>query len=152
MTEIRFYHLTRKPLEDVLPVMLERTVMRDGRRAVVRAGSSERVEYLNAHLWSYDDRGFLPHGSKADGHADRQPVWLTDSDENPNGAQVLFLAEGADAGAVDGYDLVCELFDGRDEEAVAAARERWRAYKAEGHALTYWQQTERGGWEKKADG
>lgn len=152
MSEIRFYHLTRKPLEDVLPVMLERTVVRDGRRAVVMAGSGERVEHLNAHLWTYDDRGFLPHGSRADGHAARQPVWLTDTDENPNGAQVLFLTEGAQSADVGSYDLVCELFDGRDDEAVAAARERWKAYKAAGHALTYWQQTERGGWEKKAEG
>lgn len=152
MTEIRFYHLTRKSLEEVLPVMLERTVVRDGRRAVVMAGSSERVENLNAHLWTYDDRVFLPHGSKADGHPGRQPVWLTDMDENPNGARVLFLADGATSGQVDEYDLVCELFDGRDEAAVSAARGRWKTYKDKGHALTYWQQTERGGWEQKAEG
>src|SRR3546814_7360678 len=97
------------------------------------AGWTERVEHLNAHLWSYDDRGFLPHGSKTDGHADRQPVWLTDSDENPNGAQVLFLTEGACSRKLEYFDLVCELFDGRDDEAVAAARGRWRAYKDQGH-------------------
>lgn len=152
MAEIRFYHLTRKSLEEVLPVMLERTVLRDGRRAVVMAGSPERVEDLNAHLWTYDDRVFLPHGSKADGFPARQPVWLTDRDENPNAAQVLFLADGTASGNVDGFDLVCELFDGRDDEAVAAARTRWKAYKGSGHALTYWQQTERGGWEQKAEG
>lgn len=152
MTEIRFYHLTRRTLEDVLPVMLERTVVRDGRRAVVVAGSPERVENLNAHLWTYNDRVFLPHGSKADGHAARQPVWLTDGDENPNGAKVLFLADGAASEKVADFDLVCELFDGRDEAAVGAARTRWRDYKADGHELTYWQQTERGGWEQKAEG
>lgn len=152
MTEIRFYHLTRKNLEEVLPVMLERTVVRDGRRAIVMAGSSERVEALNAHLWIYNDRVFLPHGSKADGHAARQPVWLTDADENPNDAKVLFLADGAASEQVGNFDLVCELFDGRDDAAVAAARTRWKAYKDDGHALTYWQQTERGGWEQKAEG
>ena len=152
MAEIRFYHLTRKSLEEVLPVMLERTVVRDGRRAVVVAGSPERVEDLNAHLWTYDGRVFLPHGSKADGFPARQPVWLTDTDENPNAAQVLFLADGAASDNVDGFDLVCELFDGRNDEAVAAARARWKAYKGSGHALTYWQQTERGGWEQKAEG
>jgi DNA polymerase-3 subunit chi len=149
VTEIRFYHLTRRTLEEVLPVMLERTVLRDGRRAVVVAGSPERVEELNARLWTYNDRVFLPHGSKTDGHAARQPVWLTDTDENPNGAQVLFLADGAEAGNLDGYDLVCELFDGRDEAAVASARARWKTYRDAGHALTYWQQTERGGWEQQ---
>lgn len=152
MTEIRFYHLTRRPLEAVLPVMLERTVNRDGRRAVVMATSSERVEALNAHLWTYDDRGFLPHGSRTDGHADRQPVWLTDSDEIPNGAEVLFLTDGAVSTHVDAVTLVCELFDGNDPAATEAARARWKSYKDAGHALTYWQQTERGGWEQKASG
>ena len=152
MAEIRFYHLTRKTLEEVLPVMLERTVVRDGRRAVVVAGSPERVEALNAHLWTYDDRVFLPHGSKSDGFPARQPVWLTDTDENPNAAKVLFLADGATSAQIGDFDLVCELFDGRNDEAVAAARNRWKTYKEGGHALTYWQQTERGGWEQKAEG
>lgn len=152
MTEIRFYHLTRRSLEDVLPVMLERTLSRDGKHAVVMLGSPERVEHMNAHLWSYDDRGFLPHGSKADGNAELQPIWLTDSDENPNGATVLFLADGAAAQSLDAYELVCTLFDGRDDQAVARAREQWRAFQSGPHELTYWQQTENGGWEKRADG
>lgn len=152
MTEIRFYHLTRRTLEEVLPVMLERTVVRDGRRALVITGSSARVEDLNAHLWSYNDRGFLPHGSKADGHATLQPIWLTDQDENPNDARVLFLADGAPPADPEAFDLVCELFEGRDEAAVTAARQRWQIYKDAGHDLTYWQQTERGGWEQKATG
>ena len=152
MTEIRFYHLTRKTLEEVLSVMLERTVVRDGRRAVVVAGSPDRVEALNAHLWTYNDQVFLPHGSKVDGFPARQPVWLTDTDENPNDAKVLFLADGATSEKLEGFDLVCELFDGGNEDAVSAARSRWTAYKDAGHALTYWQETERGGWEEKASG
>jgi DNA polymerase III subunit chi len=152
VAEIRFYHLTLKSLEDVLPVMLERTVVRDGRRAVVVAGSPERVEKMNAHLWTYSDSVFLPHGSKTDGHAAQQPVWLTDTDENPNEAKVLFLVDGGVSENVATYDLVCELFDGRNDKAVAAARHRWKTYKDGDHALTYWQQTERGGWEQKAEG
>ena len=151
MTEIRFYHLTRRSLEEVLPVMLERTLVRDGKRAVVMAGSAERVEHLNAHLWTYNDRGFLPHGSQADGAAELQPIWLTDSDENPNGSTVLFLTDGAVSNAVEDYDLVCTLFDGRDADAVARAREQWRAYQAGDHDLTYWQQTDAGGWQQKAE-
>ncbi|MEK9660186.1 MAG: DNA polymerase III subunit chi [Alphaproteobacteria bacterium] len=112
MTEIRFYHLTMRPLEAVLPIMLERTVTRDGRRAVVMASSADRVEALNAHLWTYDERGFLPHGSRTDGHAERQPVWLTDADDIPNGAEVLFLTDGAQSAHVGDVSLVCELFDG----------------------------------------
>lgn len=149
MTEIRFYHLQRKPLERALPELLEKILER-GSRAVVMAGSEERVETLAGLLWTYEDRSFLPHGSARDGQAERQPIWLTQTDENPNGADVLVLTDGANSASVGDYSIACELFDGNDPEIVAAARARWTAYKGAGHDLTYWQQTERGGWEKKA--
>lgn len=120
-----------------------------GDRAVVMAGSKERVEALNAQLWVYDDRSFLPHGSAREGFADQQPIWLTAEEENPNGAAVLVLTDGAAADVGAGWALVLEFFDGNDEAAVAAARERWRTYKQAGHDLTYWQQDDKGKWEKK---
>ncbi len=148
MTEIRFYHLQRTALEAALPPMLEKTLER-GQRAVVMAGSEERVEHLVDRLWTYSERSFLPHGSARDGHADMQPVWLTTADENPNGAQVLFLTDGTTSAQVSAYEMCVELFDGNDESAVQAARARWTAYKAAGHQLTYWQQSAAGRWEQK---
>jgi len=94
VTEIRFYHLQRKTLEDALPQILEKVLER-GWRAVVMAASEERVEALNLHLWTYRDHSFLPHGSARDGNAEHQPVWLTIEDENPNGSNVLILTDGA---------------------------------------------------------
>ncbi|WP_448206611.1 DNA polymerase III subunit chi [Azospirillum sp. sgz302134] len=149
MTEVRFYHLQRRTLEQALPKILEKVLERNW-RAVVLAGSPERVDALNQHLWTYDPAGFLPHGSARDGFADQQPVWLTADDENPNGATVLVQVDGVTSDSLSTYDLVCDLFDGNDEEAVMAARDRWKACKAAGHALTYWQQNDRGGWDKRA--
>ena len=149
MTEIGFYHLQRWPLERALPKLLEK-VLKRGMRAVVVAGSEERVEALNTTLWTYQDESFLPHGSARDGNAEAQPIWLTVEDENPNGATVLVLTDGADSAQLDRFDRCVLMFDGTDEEAVAAARRRWQVYKAAGHKLTYHQQTERGGWEEKA--
>jgi DNA polymerase-3 subunit chi len=134
MTEIRFYHLTRKTLEQALPELLEKTLER-GWRAVVMAGSPERVEALTHHLWTYRPDSFLPHGSAKDGNAEDQPVWLTVADERPNGAEVLFLVDGAQTAQPGAYARVCEIFDGNDETAVAAARARWKAYKAGNHDL-----------------
>jgi len=148
MTEIRFYHLQRATLDTALPPMLEKTLER-GQRAVVMAGSEERVEHLADQLWTYSERGFLPHGSARDGNAALQPIWLTTADENPNTAQVLFLTDGTRSEKVGDYQLCVELFDGNDEGAVQAARARWKTYKDAGHALTYWQQTAAGRWEQK---
>lgn len=150
MTEVRFYHLQRERLEQVLPQLLEKTLER-GWRAVVMAGSDDRVEVLNGLLWNYTREGFLPHGSRKDGHPDRQPIWLTELDENPNGANVLFLIDGANSTRISEFQLCCEVFDGRDDFALVGARNHWRMRKEAGFDLTYWQQTERGNWEKKAE-
>lgn len=149
MTEVFFYHLTRRTLEEALPDLLERTLARQW-RAVVLAGSDERVQALNSFLWTYSRDGFLPHGARGEGNDARQPVWLTPFLDNPNGAQVLFLVDGAAAGpeAVAPFDRVCDLFDGNDPDAVAAARERWKTLKAGGLTPVYWRQTGSGGWEK----
>jgi DNA polymerase-3 subunit chi len=145
VTEIRFYHLQRTTLEKALPQLLEKVLER-GQRAVVMAGSTERVEALSGLLWTYDDRAFLPHGSARDGFAADQPVWLTDSDERPNAADVLFLTDGAESAHLGDYALVVEMFDGNDDAVVAAARGRWTRYKDQGHGLTYWRQDDRGRW------
>jgi DNA polymerase-3 subunit chi len=148
MTDIGFYHLVATPLEKALPKLLEK-VLGSGARAVVMAGSTERVEALNGLLWTYAPNGFLPHGSAKDGHAERQPIWLTAKDENPNQASILVLTDGAMSDHLPNYARCLDVFDGADETAVAQARERWKLYKDAGHGLTYWQQTDNGGWERK---
>ena len=148
MAEIGFYHLLRTPLERALPRLVERAHA-SGYRIVLRAGSAERVEHLNALLWTYDEASFLPHGCSRDGSPAAHPIWLTDQAENPNDAAMLILVDGVDAEDAADFTRVADMFDGNDEGAVESARNRWRRAKADGHTLTYWQQTERG-WERKA--
>lgn len=149
MTRIGFYHLQLWPLEKALPALLEK-VQAGGHRAVVMAGSPERVSFLDNLLWTYDPGSWLPHGSVRDGEAALQPIWLTAQDENPNGAGVLVLTDGVMPASLDGFTRVLDLFDGNDERAVQAARRRWKTWKDAGHELVYYQQTERGGWVEKA--
>ena len=147
MTEVAFYQLGAMPLERALPRLLERA-LGAGYRVVVLAGSQERVDHLDAVLWTYDDVSFLPHGTARDGEAERQPIWLTVADENPNGATMLVLVDGTMSERLGEYRRCLDIFDA-GEESVAAARDRWRRAKGAGHAVTYWQQGERG-WEQKA--
>lgn len=149
MPRADFYHLLRFRLEDALPRLLERAVQ-TGTRILVVAGSAERVEDLNIHLWS-DRNRFLPHGSARDGHAADQPIWLTDDPgDNPNGARFLFLCDGMESPLAASMERVFDLFNGNDPAAVEAARGRWKARMAEGHALHYWQQSDDGRWVEKA--
>jgi len=147
MTEVGFYHLQTTPLERALPRLLERAFA-DGHRVVVLAGSAERVAQLDGLLWTYNEASFLPHGSARDGNAARQPIFLTERDENPNGATMLVLLDGAQSASLASFARCCDMFDGNDAAAVEAARRRWSEAKAAGHTLTYWQQTA-SGWEKR---
>lgn len=148
MAEIWFYHLERQTLDQVLPNLLERTLER-GWRAVVQAGSKERLDAIDNLLWTYSNASFLPHGMKRDGNPQLQPVYLTDDESNPNGANVRFLVEGADLVEVGDYERLIYLFDGADADALTRARAAWQQAKASGEAATYWRQTEAGRWEKQ---
>jgi DNA polymerase-3 subunit chi len=148
VTEVLFYHLERQPLERVLPQLIGKTLDR-GWRAVIQAGSEERVEALSAALWVTSEESFLPHGTARDGNADLQPVWITESDDNPNAANVRFLVDGARAGNVTVFERVVFLFDGRDAEAVQNARDAWKDFLREGHTVTYWREDAQGRWQKQ---
>jgi DNA polymerase-3 subunit chi len=150
MSEVAFYHLQRTPLARALPKLLERALER-GMRALVVAGSKERVDDLDTALWTYDTASFLPHGRAGDGNPEDQPIWLAEHDANANGATLLVLVDGGESHRHAAFERVIDMFDGADADAVAAARRRWKALKEAGHKLTYWQQTERGGWEMKAE-
>ncbi len=145
MTEVLFYHLERRPLEGVLPALLEKCLER-GWRVVVQCGSAERLEALDAHLWSYRDDSFLPHGTAMEAEAAHQPILLTTARDNPNAATVRFLVDRAEPDSLSGYARAVFLFDGRDDEAVAVARAHWKAAAAAGHEVTYWRQDESGRW------
>ena len=149
MTEVGFYHLTRQAEETALARLLGRT-LETGHRAIVLVPDEGRLRALDEALWQQTDIEWLPHGSAKLGHPELQPVWLTDADEfetgAPNGGDYLFTL-GRASRHLGRFARAFDLFDGRDAAAVAAARLRWKALRADGHALAYWRQTDRG-WER----
>jgi DNA polymerase III subunit chi len=148
-TEVYFYHLESRTLEEVLPTLLERSLER-GWRAAVQASSEERVEALDTLLWTYREESFLAHGTARDGPPDRQPIYLTAGGDNPNGAMVRFLVDGADIEDARAYARIVFVFDGRDEDAVSQARAAWQKAKADGYQVSYWQQDPQGRWQQKS--
>lgn len=147
--DVLFYHLERARIGDVLPSLLVRSLQR-GWRAVVETASRKQADELNQMLWTFSDESFLPHGAADDGFAEDQPIYLTEKQDNPNGAQIRFFVGGATPGEFAGYERMVYVFDGRSDEAVAAARAQWKRLTGEGLDVTYWRQNEQGAWEKKA--
>lgn len=147
--EIGFYHLSRSRLDQALGQLLARSLSA-GQRAVIRCRDAAQLQSLNAALWKLDDSPWLPHGSKAQGQGEQQPIWLTLDHDVPNGARFLFLMAGVETDDAMVFERVFVVFDGSDEIAVNWAREKWRGWAAEDLPLSYWQQTE-DGWKKQAD-
>ncbi len=154
MTEIRFYHLHRKSVDQALPELIDRAHAR-GHRILVRLPHEDTVARLNESLWTFRPDSFLPHGSAADSQdqnwPQQNPIWLTTTtNDNPNKADVLIVTGGMPTPDLESYTLCCDILDGQDQTQIEQGRERWKQYKAAGHTITYWQQNDTGKWEQKA--
>lgn len=149
MTEIRFYHLQQQTLEQALPKLMEK-VQEAGLRAVVKVAGPGVMDTLDKVLWDYDPGSFLAHDKEGCNNPGEQPIYLTTADENPNGATVLVLVDAVKSQAIDQYDRCLYMFDGRNDDIVAEARRDWKTLKETAAEMSYWQQRDNGGWEKKA--
>jgi DNA polymerase III subunit chi len=149
MREVRFYHLTRQPLEAALPRLLAKA-LEAGHKIIVRTPSLVRMQALDALLWAYDPDSFLPHGTQAHDYPELQPIYLTLGTENPNNATLLCLVDDLNPQAGDeAYALTLLLFEAQVETQLVQARQVWRSLQDQALQRTYWQQSEHGGWEKK---
>ena len=146
-----FYHLTRRPLEAVLPMLLGKS-LEAGWRVYVRGTSADRISWLDEKLWLGPEEGFLPHGVQGGNHDSDQPVLLGHSEQTSNGANCLMCVDGAEVSAdeVSGMERVCVIFDGNDDQALNHARSQWKALEDAGCSAQDWSE-ESGSWEKKAE-
>lgn len=151
MGAVYFYHLTRAPLEAVLPMLLEKSVAA-GWRVMVRGNDDNRLKWLDEKLWMGRDDGFLPHGLAGGAHDAQQPILLTTAAEAANDPTCILAVDGAEVTAdqVSKMQRVSILFDGNDEVALAHARGQWKQFTEAGCSAQYWSQ-ESGNWEKKAE-
>ena len=149
MTEIRFYHLQKQSLDQALPLILEKALEK-GHRILVKCANDDQMNELDKALWSYKNTSFLAHGTQTDDLPDQQPIILNCNDDNPNDADLLVLTGGTQSGDLDDFKLCCDMFDGNVDEELSAARSRWKQLSDTDHDITYWQQTDTGGWNKKA--
>lgn len=150
MSRIDFYHLQKQTLDQVLPKLVEKAY-ETGSKIKIKVGNEARVEFINALLWTYNDESFIPHGSKKDGFAKEQPIWLSSEDDNPNQAEMLFLVDGAsfDLAQAEQFSRIFNIFDGNDDTALQQARALWKDISATDIEKNYFQQDDTGRWNKK---
>lgn len=145
-----FYHLTRRPLEATLPMLLDKA-LGAGWRVAVRGTDAGRLDWLDQRLWLGPEEGFLPHGLAGGPHDADQPVLLT-TGAAANTPDCVMSVDGADVSPdeVQALARVCILFDGNDDAALHHARGQWKTLTEAGCSAQYWSE-ESGRWEKKAE-
>ncbi len=143
-----FYHMTRTPLGETLPVLLGKS-LGAGWQVLVRAPSEDRAVWLDDFLWTYSADSFLPHGR--DGTADAfHPILISPTASFTRDA--LVSVEGAEVTApeVTASTRTMILFDGDNPQAVQTARDQWKALTQAGCSAQYWSQQD-GPWQMKAE-
>ncbi len=145
--EIGFYHCTRAPVLETA-VRLAAKALDSGQRLLV-VGDKGMLAALDTALWEQIPDSFLAHGEAGGADDAQQPILLSGVVEPANGAGLLMLLEQGIPGDLAAFSRLLSLFaDG--SEAHARARLDWKALAdREGVTRSYWQQTPRGGWEKR---
>ena len=141
--EINFYQLTTTPLTRALPVLVEKA-FEAGMRTLVLVDKSN-MKLIDESLWTTYQQKFIPHGTDK---REVQPVFISDNIANDN-RPVLVVTNGATYDDSQGYTKILDIFDGNLEGDLNSARNRWKAYKSQGHELKYWFQDEAGKWVQK---
>lgn len=147
MTDVNFYQLASRPLDAVLPRLLDKALAA-GFRTVIRSADAALLARLDAALWTYDPASFLPHAVDGSFAAD-QPILLTAEPDETNAADLIAVVDGVLPGELSRYKRALYLFDGGDDAALARARSHWRALKdRDDVAPVYWREDEAGRWER----
>lgn len=150
MSSFGFYQLMTRPLDSVVPRLLEKVIA--SKHRVLLVGDDRAVlTRLDAALWSFSATSFLPHALAGDDgsidDADAQAIVLASAAVNLNAADVLMVVGGPLPDNSGDFARVLLMFDGNDAAALAAARTQWRTVGEGGHDRVYWKESG-GGWEK----
>jgi DNA polymerase-3 subunit chi len=145
--KVDFYHLTRSPLDRVLPAITQKVLEEGGRLLIVAEEDGARAK-LDGLLWDYSPESFLPHAQAGAADDSLQPVLIADTPQAGNGARNIALADGVWRDEALQFDRAFHFFD---EDRIVEARAAWKGLAdRDGIERRYWKQNEAGRWEQAA--
>jgi len=143
---VDFYQLGGAASEQVIALLAGKVVEADGRLLIV-ADDEARLAKLDRLLWSEGAGSFLPHGLAGGSDDARQPILLSTSEDAPNQARNILIADGNWRDSALTYDRAFFLFG---EERLEGARLAWKLLAGrDGVERRYWA-NEGGKWVNKA--
>jgi DNA polymerase III subunit chi len=142
---VDFYQLGETAPESVIAAIAGRLIGEEQRLLIV-AGDEALLARLDRQLWDQGDAGFLAHGIAGGSDDARQPILLSASDDAPNLARNILIADGEWRDAALGFERAFFLFDA---DTLEAARLAWKLLAGrDGIERHYWA-NEAGKWVEK---
>lgn len=142
--QVNFYSITSNALERPLIKLLEK-IYESGSKILLKVKSSEEAELLDSLLWTYSPITFLAHGNDNSPYPEKQPIFITSKDENPNKADIVLIFNEAEESSTE-YSKVIYFFDGQNDHLGKLNYLRLEKHKKLNHQIKYWQQNESGSW------
>ncbi|MDR2766124.1 MAG: DNA polymerase III subunit chi [Holosporaceae bacterium] len=143
--ELCFYQTGAGNLVPSAARLLEK-IYASGERCLVYSADEERLKAVDKTLWTFSTNAFIPHGDRNLGFCHRQPIYLTNQWENPNGATILLLLETVDhEQCAENFKRIICIF--QDAPQIERAQAIYDDLKKNQENVNYWKQSS-GGWEK----
>ena len=143
---VDFYQLGGMSPDKVIASIAGKILSDHGRLLIVDEDEAA-LSRLDRLLWSEDSASFLPHGLAGGVDDARQPVLLSTSEDSPNQARNMLIADGGWRDSALTYDRAFFLFG---EDKIEGARLAWKLLSGrEGVERRYWA-NEGGKWVHKA--
>jgi DNA polymerase-3 subunit chi len=144
--KVDFYHLTRSPLDRVLPRIAAR-LHDGGERLLLVSEDADQRRNLDMLLWTYAPDSFLPHAQAGAGEDSLQAVLIASDVVATNTARNIAIVDGRWREEALTFDRAFHFFG---EDHIAAARAAWKGLAdRDGVERRYWRQSDNG-WEQAA--
>ena len=131
--EINFYQSDETLHKIIATICLK--LINDDKKIVIYNQSQEIINYLDDSLWQFPKLKFIPHATYQDNNKEKQPIYITNNQENPNQASHLILINQiADLNFIQNFQKTFYFFNSND---INLAKENWQNWQNNNLKLNY---------------
>jgi len=111
--EINFYQVDETIIKSLAPLLLK--VLEEKKKALIFCRSENQIKEIDGSLWSYGRNKFIPHVTISDKDfvMDRQPILITNKEENTNKADYLVFLDEPDEAFISKFSRVFYFYEGK---------------------------------------
>lgn len=113
--EATFYQVNIIDSQSLAPLLFK--IIDQDKKALVYCQDTNKIKELDASLWSYGRNKFLPHITIFDNNFDflRQPILLSNQQENHNQADYLILLSKAENNFIKNFNRIFYFYNDDSE-------------------------------------